>query len=88
MGNTFLGDPAVAAAYGRGAACLRGTVRPGGVMTPLVRDRNASTAVSPSAGNAAQAAPQLTTFKNYQDKTRIAAAGSSVSGSHPAWDPV
>jgi hypothetical protein len=28
------------------------------------------------------------TSHKYQNMTRIAAAGGSVSGSHPAWDPV
>jgi hypothetical protein len=90
MRNTILHGEAAVIAHGFAVACP-GTAQPAAVTTPFVQCTGVFKAAPRSAVmplTAVIAAAQPTTFANYQDKTRISAAGGGVSGSPPAWDPV
>jgi hypothetical protein len=85
--NSILVGQTAAIAHGWAVACP-GTSRPGAVTAPPARISDVFAAARPSALTAVMAAAHPTPFENYQDKTRISAAGGGVSGSPPAWDPV
>jgi len=94
VNKVFLDDQPAANARGGGVVCVLSTRRRDSLLTPPVPDRSVFAAVRPSQGihgtTAAkqQIKPQPIALRTYENMTRIAAAGGSVSGSHPAWDPV
>lgn len=90
MGNMLPLNQAAADQRSTAVVCMPvGTCPGAGVMTPLVRNTDGLAAAPPSALTVAlMAAVQWPSHPNYQDKTRIRAAGGGESGSHPAWDPV
>jgi hypothetical protein len=87
VGNTHLRDQAADFARSRAAVRMPGTCLPVGVMAPLACNTDVFAIAQPSTLKAMVAVVR-TIPNNYQDKTRITAAGGSESGSHPAWDPV
>jgi hypothetical protein len=85
LSNTTLHGQVAAEARTWASACALGTR--GVVVIPRVRTMDGFAVVPPSTHRAEMAALP-TTLANYQDKTRIGAAGGGVTGSPPTWDPV
>lgn len=79
-GQAHQADSAFAAALG---TCPR-LVEP----SLLWQDRSGLAAAKLSVPRATMSVDRQITPPNYKHTTRIAAAGGSVSGSPPAWDPV
>jgi hypothetical protein len=86
VSNIILHGPSAAIARSGSVACPLGAWLPGGATARLAGTTDVFTATPPSTVTGAKTAQP--TKINYQDKTRISAAGSGVTGSPPTWDPV
>jgi hypothetical protein len=85
--NTITDVPAEAEARSRVLPALACRSLLSNVPTLLVRRGGVFTGAVTAAERGTPSKHQPTSC-NYQNMTRIAAAGGNVSGSHPPWDPV
>jgi hypothetical protein len=81
-------DGWAAANFGGGAVSHTLGARPGSCAPCTYQGTGVFAAAWAAPAAAAALQPQLTTISNHLDMTRFGAAGGSVPGSHPAWDPV